>query len=62
MERDDLLHAIASATSPHETSTAMSEARAWLSEHPHDDDVREAVQHLARMERERWGLSAARSR
>lgn len=62
MERDDLLHAIATASTPHQTSTAMSEARAWLSEHPDDDAVREAVQYLARMERERWGLSTTRSR
>jgi hypothetical protein len=37
----------------------MSEARAWLAEHPDDESVREAVQRLARMERERWGLSTA---
>ncbi|MGH2630079.1 MAG: hypothetical protein ACRDHI_05930 [Actinomycetota bacterium] len=40
----------------------MSEARSWLAEHPDDEAVREAVQHLARMERERWGLSSARGR
>ena len=62
MERDDLLRAIASAASPHQTSSAMSEARSWLADHPDDDTVREAVQHLARMERERWGLSSSRGR
>ena len=62
MERDDLLHTIASAASPHQTSSAMSEARSWLADHPDDDAVREAVQHLARMERERWGLSSSRGR
>jgi hypothetical protein len=36
----------------------MSEARSWLADHPDDEAVREAVQHLARMERERWGLSS----
>ncbi|HJR99233.1 MAG TPA: hypothetical protein VJ979_15185 [Actinomycetota bacterium] len=59
MERDDLLHVLSSAATPHQTSSAMSEARAWLADHPDDDPVREAVQHLARMERERWGLSTA---
>jgi hypothetical protein len=35
----------------------MSEARTWLADHPDDEPVREAVQRLARMERERWGMS-----
>ena len=60
MDRDDLLHALTSATTPHQTSSAMSDARSWLAEHPDDEAVREAVQHLARMERERWGLSSSR--
>ena len=60
MDRDELLHSLTSAATPHETSSAMSEARSWLAEHPEDDLVREAVQHLARMERERWGLSSSR--
>jgi hypothetical protein len=59
MDRDDLLHALSSASTPHQTSSAMSEARSWLADHPDDDLVREAVQHLARMERERWGLSSS---
>jgi hypothetical protein len=59
MDRDNLLHALSSAATPHQTSSAMSEARSWLAEHPDDEPVREAVQHLARMERERWGLSTA---
>ena len=60
MDRNDLLHALTAAATPHQTSSAMSEARSWLAEHPDDDAVREAVQHLARMERERWGLSSSR--
>ena len=60
MDRNDLLHALSSAGTPHQTSSAMSEARSWLAEHPDDEAVREAVQHLARMERERWGLSSSR--
>jgi hypothetical protein len=60
MDRNDLLSALTSATTPHQTSNAMSEARSWLAEHPDDDAVRQAVQHLARMERERWGLSSSR--
>jgi len=59
MDRNDLLHALTSAATPHQTSTAMSEARSWLADHPDDDPVREAVQRLARMERERWGLSTS---
>jgi hypothetical protein len=60
MDRNDLLHSLTSAATPNQTSTAMSEARSWLAEHPEDEPVREAVQHLARMERERWGLSSPR--
>jgi hypothetical protein len=37
----------------------MSEARSWLADHPDDEPIRVAVQHLARMERERWGLSSS---
>jgi hypothetical protein len=59
MDRNDLLRALTSAATPHQTSSAMSEARSWLADHPDDDVVREAVQHLARMEREHWGLSSA---
>jgi len=60
MDRTHLLQALAAAATPHETSNAMSEARSWLADHPDDEPVREAVQHLARMERERWGLSSSR--
>jgi hypothetical protein len=59
MDRDDLLRALASAATPHQTSSAMSEARSWLADHPDDERVRAAVQHCARMERERWGLSSS---
>lgn len=59
MDRTHLLQALAAAATPHETSSAMSEARSWLADHPDDESVREAVQHLARMERERWGLSSS---
>ncbi|HET6712775.1 MAG TPA: hypothetical protein VFI59_03605 [Actinomycetota bacterium] len=59
MDRNDLLRALTSAATPHQTSSAMSEARSWLADNPDDEAVREAVQHLARMERERWGLSSA---
>jgi hypothetical protein len=57
MDRDDLLHALSSAATPNQTSSAMSEARTWLADHPDDEPVREAVQRLARLERERWGMS-----
>jgi hypothetical protein len=59
MDRDDLLRALSSAATPHQTSSAMSEARSWLADHPDDDRVREGVQHLARMERERWGVTSS---
>lgn len=60
MDRNDLLHSLMMAATPHQTSSAMSDARSWLADHPDDEPVREAVQRLARMERERWGLSTSR--
>ena len=59
MDRNELLLSLMSAASPHQTSSAMSDARSWLADHPDDEPVREAVQRLARMERERWGLSTS---
>ncbi|HVF07132.1 MAG TPA: hypothetical protein VNC60_00985 [Actinomycetota bacterium] len=59
MDRNELLLSLTSAVTPHQTSSAMSEARSWLATHPDDAPVREAVQRLARMERERWGLSTS---
>ena len=59
MDRNDLLRALTSAVTPHQTSSAMSDARSWLAEHHDDEPVREAVQRLARMERESWGLSTS---
>jgi hypothetical protein len=60
MDRNDLLRSLTTAATPHQTSSAMSDARSWLADHPDDEPVREAVQRLARMERERWGLSTSR--
>ena len=57
MERDELLALTHSASSPNDIATAFTAARAWLAEHPDDEDVRAAVQELARQEREHWGLS-----
>jgi hypothetical protein len=59
MDEHDLLSRMHAASSPNDISSAISEARAWLAEHPDDDEVRNAIRDLARQERERWGLSFA---
>jgi hypothetical protein len=57
MKRDELLALTRSASSPNDIASAFAAARSWLAEHPEDEDVRRAVQELARQEREHWGLS-----
>lgn len=56
-ERTELLSTISAASSLNQISSAMSAARAWLSEHPDDDQVRDGVQGLARLEREHLAYS-----
>lgn len=57
MERSDVLALMTSPSSPNDIASAFAAARAWLADHPDDEDVRNAVQELARQEREHWGLS-----
>lgn len=57
MERNDVLALTRSASCPNDIASAFAAARTWLAEHPDDEDVRNAVQELARREREHWGLS-----
>jgi hypothetical protein len=52
MQRTVVIEKIASASTPHDISNAMCEARTWLTNHPEDEAVRVGIQRLARAERE----------
>jgi hypothetical protein len=55
MERNELLEEMLVATTPNETSTAISEARSWLLDHPDDQVVISAMEDLIEVERETLG-------
>jgi len=55
MERTELLQEMLVASTPHETSTAISDARAWLLDHPKDQTVISAMEDLIEVERESLG-------
>lgn len=52
IEREEVLAEIREASSPHEASTAISDARAWLAEHPDDHRVESAMAELMEFQRE----------
>jgi hypothetical protein len=54
MDRSELLAHISEASSLNQISSLMAAARAWLADHPDDDDIRAAVWQLTRMEREHF--------
>lgn len=51
MERSELLEEMKDAETPDQTSTAIYDARAWLAEHPDDEEVITAVENLIQAER-----------
>ena len=51
MEREELLDGMREASSPNENSTAITDARAWLAEHPDDDQVASALADVIQAER-----------
>lgn len=53
MTRTQLLASVSSASSLQQISSVMAGLRTWLTEHPDDDEMREAFRELARLERER---------
>ena len=55
MERKELLQEMLVATTPNETSTAISDARDWLRDHPRDQVVISAMEDLIEVEREALG-------
>jgi len=56
MDREDVLEQISTARSPHDTSSAIAVARAWLIDHPEDQMVASAMEALIEAERESLGL------
>jgi hypothetical protein len=54
MDRTTLLHLVSTAATLDQISTLMAGVRAWLAEHPDDDEMRGAFQQLARLEREHF--------
>jgi hypothetical protein len=56
MDCEDVLKQISTARSPHDTSSAIVDARAWLIDHPEDQVVASAMEALIEAERESMGL------
>ncbi|HUL84504.1 MAG TPA: hypothetical protein VLX89_03180 [Actinomycetota bacterium] len=52
MERSELFELVSSASSLNQISSVTAGVRAWLAEHPDDDEMRDVFQELARRERE----------
>ena len=55
MERRELLEELVEASTPNEISTAISDARRWLVDHPADQVVISAMADLIEFEREALG-------
>ena len=56
MERQELLEEMLDASTPNETSTAISHARDWLLDHPDDQTVISAMEDLIEVEGESLGV------
>ncbi len=54
MERTELLSLVSSASSLNQISSLMAGVRAWLIDHPDDEEMRSMVLQLSRMEREHF--------
>lgn len=55
MERSDLIQEMFESSSPNETSTALSDAREWMRDHPEDQTVISAMEDLIEVERQTLG-------
>jgi hypothetical protein len=56
MTRTELLRQVSAASSLNQISSVMAGLRAWLAEHPDDDEMHEVVRELARAEREHFAV------
>jgi hypothetical protein len=59
MDRTELLSQVSSAASLNQISSVIAGIRAWLAEHPDDDDMHQAFREITRLERERWTYSTS---
>lgn len=56
MTRTELLQHVSGASSLNQISSLMAGVRAWLAEHPEDDEMHEVFRQLARQEREHFAV------
>lgn len=54
MDRTELLARVSTAASPNDISTVIAGVRAWLAEHPEDDEMHRAFQQLTRLDSSNW--------
>ena len=54
MDRSELHAQVSEASSLNQISSVMAAARAWLADHPDDDEIRGAIWQLSRMERDHF--------
>lgn len=55
MDRNDLIQEMFEASNPNESSTALSDAREWLLDHPEDQTIISAMEDLIEVERQNLG-------
>ena len=54
MDRSELLAQVSQASSLNQISSVMAAARTWLADNPDDDEIRNAIWQLSRLEREHF--------
>lgn len=57
MDRTELLSRVSTASSLHQISSVMASVREWLVDHPDDQEMREAITVLSRLEREHFATA-----
>ena len=55
VDRNDLIQEMFEASNPNESSTALSDAREWLLDHPEDQTIISAMEDLIEVERQNLG-------
>jgi hypothetical protein len=59
MDRTELLAQVSRASSLNQISSVMAVVRAWLADHPQDEEMHDTFQELVRLEREHSVYSRA---
>lgn len=57
MDRTELLRLVSNASTLNQISSVMAGVRAWLADHPEDQEMRDAIAVLSRMEREHFATA-----